>query len=94
MAAPVGNQNATKQKRLFSDCLKRELTQNPDELLKIVRQTINAAIQGDSQARALVVERLDGKAPQPVVGGDDEDNPIKLNHTVEYIGAPPATSKA
>ena len=79
--APEGNRNAAKQKRMFADCLKRELTQSPNELLAIVRKTIEDAIAGDAQARNTVVERLDGKLPQPIVGDDDSD-PISIKELV------------
>jgi hypothetical protein len=92
MSAPVGNKNAAKSKRLIGDCIKRELTQRPNDVLAIVNKAIEQAIQGDMQARSWLAERSDGKVPQPVVGGDEDDPPIKAHHTVEYIGAP-ATAK-
>lgn len=70
--APVGNTNGAKKNRLLTDCLKRELTQNPGDVLAIARKLIEDAKEGDSQARALLFERVDGKVPQPVVGDDDE----------------------
>jgi hypothetical protein len=84
MGAPAGNRNAAKQKRMMADCLKRELTQRPEDLLAIVNKTITDAMAGDAQARALVFERVDGKLPQPLVGDDNED-PISTYSRIELV---------
>lgn len=70
--APEGNQNGRKKHRLLSDTLKRELTQKPEDVLAIAVKLIQDAKDGDSAARALLFDRVDGKVPQPVVGDDDE----------------------
>lgn len=70
--APVGNQNGVKKKRLLSDALKRELTQKPDDVVAIAQRLIESAKNGEPWAMALIHDRVDGKAPQPVVGDDDE----------------------
>jgi hypothetical protein len=72
MGAPVGNKNGAKKQRLLTDCLKRELTQNPKDILAITRKTIESAKAGEPWAQALVYDRSDGKVPQPIVGDDDE----------------------
>jgi hypothetical protein len=59
--APIGNTNGAKQKRLLSDCLKRELTQKPDDVLAIARKLIESAKEGQAWAMALVHERVDGE---------------------------------
>jgi hypothetical protein len=84
MSAPVGNQNARKRNRMLTDALKRELTQNPEDVTKIVRKLIDRAIEGDSWAQALIHERVDGKVPQAIVG-DDEEAPIRLVNRVELV---------
>lgn len=73
MGAPLGNTNATKQRRLLGDALRRELAQHPEDVVAIVRKLIEAAKAGESWAQILVHDRCDGKAPQPVVGDDGED---------------------
>ena len=70
--APVGNTNGAKQKRLLSDCLKRELTQKPEDILAIARKLIESAKEGQPWAMNLLHERVDGKVPQALVGDDDE----------------------
>ncbi len=88
MGAPVGNNNGAKQKRLLTDALKRELTQRPEDVLAIANKLIERAKEGDSWAMALIHDRVDGKAPQPIVGDDDEPA-VRLSLSVGY--ADPAT---
>lgn len=84
MGAPAGNSNAAKQKRLLTDALKRELTQRPDDVLAIANKLIDAAKNGEPWAMALIHDRVDGKAPQPVVG-DDESDPISIVGKIERV---------
>lgn len=83
--APLGNTNGKKQKRLIGDCIKRELVQRPEEILSIVNKAIEQAKQGDAVARAWLAERCDGKVPQPVTGGDEDDNPIRILGRIELV---------
>lgn len=76
--APEGNQNAAKSKRLFNSALKRALTQGPERVEKVVETLISLAEQGESWAVKELIDRVDGKAPQPLTGGDDDDNPITV----------------
>jgi hypothetical protein len=84
MGAPLGNKNGSKQKRIVSDCVRRELTQRPEDTLAIVNRAITDAKNGDANARAWLAERCDGKAPQPIVGDDDED-PIRTVSKIELV---------
>jgi hypothetical protein len=80
--APEGNQNAAKSKRLFNSALKRALTQDPKRIEAVVEKLISLAELGESWAVKELIDRVDGKAPQPVVGGDDDDNPISIKEIV------------
>lgn len=71
--APIGNKNGLKKHRILGDTLKRELTQNPEDVLAIARKLIESAKAGEAWAQQLVHDRVDGKVPQPVVGDDEED---------------------
>jgi hypothetical protein len=94
MAAPAGNQNAAKANRMLTSALKRELTQNPEDVTAIARKLIESAKAGEAWAMSLIHDRVDGKAPQPIVGDDDEPA-IRLGVSVEYISAAnPASSEA
>lgn len=46
--------------------LKRELRENPEKLQAIVDATIQAAIEGDTSARKLVFDRIDGPMTEKV----------------------------
>ena len=39
---------------------------------------VDKAMSGDVQAIKEVADRLDGKVPQGVIGGDEDDNPIGI----------------
>lgn len=85
MAAPAGNSNAAKTNRLLTSALKRELTQNPQDVLAIARKLISAAKEGEPWAMSLIHDRVDGKAPQPVVGGDEDEPPIKHEGIIKLV---------
>jgi hypothetical protein len=91
MGAPTGNTNGAKQKRLLTDALKRELTQRPEDVLAIANKLIESAKNGDPWAMSLIHDRVDGKAPQPIVGGDEDDSPIR--HSISVAYADPATTE-
>lgn len=82
MAAPIGNQNAAKTKRLFSAALKRLLTQDPARAQALAEKLLTLAESGEAWAFKELIDRVDGKAPQPLVGGDEDDNPISLREIV------------
>ena len=71
MAAPVGNQNATKKQREYRNALCRTLKQYEadgvprGEALNIVTtKLVDLAIQGEPWAIKEIADRVDGKAPQ------------------------------
>lgn len=46
---------------------------------------ISAGKAGDVPALKEIGDRLDGKVPQAVVGGDENDQPIRHVHRVELV---------
>lgn len=80
--APVGNTNATKGKRLFNSALKRILTQSPERIERIAEKLIADAEGGEQWAVKELLDRVDGKSVQPVVGGDDDENPISVKEII------------
>lgn len=73
---------------MLADCLKRELTQNPQDVLAIATKLIASAKAGESWAMQLIHDRVDGKLPQPVVGDDDEDPiSVKASLDVSFVGS-------
>lgn len=91
--APRGNQNAAKRNRLLGDGLLRELTQNPDDALAIVRRTIESAKAGESWAQQLVYDRVDGKLAVPL-GGSDELPPLLVANRIELVDLANSSARA
>lgn len=90
MAAPVGNKNAKKAKD-WENALRRVLAQYEDPeakiapgeaLAKIAEKCVLQAIAGDKDARAEIANRLDGKVPQAIIGGGEDDPAIKVEEIV------------
>jgi hypothetical protein len=90
MGAPLGNKNGRKAKdweqalrRVLSLYESPELRVNKGEALaKIAEVCVLQAISGDKDARAEIANRLDGKVPQALIGGDDDDPPITVKEIV------------
>jgi hypothetical protein len=76
--APEGNQNSTREKRMLNAALKRHLVQNPEDAVKIITKMVEAAKAGEPWAVKEVFDRESGKPKQPVVGGDEDDEPIRI----------------
>ena len=71
-----GNPNGRTKDKLFRDALIMELKSKGEsmpELRKIARSAIDQAIEGDSAARNMIVERLDGKVPRPAEDQESEE---------------------
>lgn len=90
MAAPLGNTYAAEGKR-YKKALERALAHaegSVDEgLFAVAKARVAKAIDGDGDAAKEIGDRLDGKVPQAIIGGNPDDPPIKASLTVEYVGA-------
>jgi len=72
----LGNNNATKDKRLITDELRRVVTQSPEKLKKACQKVLDDAVNGNLASFQVMADRLDGKPAQSVLVGNDPDNPI------------------
>jgi molecular chaperone GrpE (heat shock protein) len=83
MAAPAGNQNAARAKvwrAAINRALDRRTASRVDgikEIDALAEQLLTLVSQGDITAIKEFGDRMDGKPAQAIVGGDDEDNPIR-----------------
>ena len=75
--APLGNNNAGKN-RAWDAALRRAIAQDDaDRLRKAAEQLLTLASEGEQWAIKELADRLDGKAPQALnVGGQDGENPV------------------
>jgi hypothetical protein len=67
-------------KRLFDNAAKKIVTQ--EKMDQLVQSLIDQAIEGDTRAAVALLDRLLGKAPQPITGEDGE----ALKVIVQYEG--------
>jgi hypothetical protein len=84
MAAPEGNNNATKN-RYWSDALRKHITQNPQDLADAAQAIFTKAKDGDVIAIKEIADRLEGKPAQSVNIGGQEDNPLRTISKIELV---------
>ena len=97
--ANMGNLNSSKGRRMPTERLTMEVSQNPEKLKKMVVTLLDKAIDGDMSAIKEVFDRLDGKVVNQisaevsdnrpiyvVTGIDDEDNKREDNAIVVDTG--------
>ena len=88
MGAPIGNSNSAKG-RLWADAIKRAVARKHNGDLNhgldtLAEKLIEAVIAGDLPAIKEFGDRMDGKPAQAVVGGSEDDEPIKHALTVKF----------
>lgn len=57
----------------------------PTALREVAQALVDKARSGDVQAIKEVADRLDGKVPQGLIGGDEDDNAIKIVNKIELV---------
>ncbi|TFV71684.1 hypothetical protein E4K64_25490 [Bradyrhizobium frederickii] len=63
--------------------------QKTTKLRVIADRLVSEAMNGESWAIQQVADRIEGKPAQAIVGGDEDDNPIRLEKIVrEIVRAP------
>jgi hypothetical protein len=86
MAAPNGNQNAKKAK-LWEQALKRALARATNATVdagldKVADVVVSQAMEGNKDAWQEIGNRVDGKVPQAIIGGGEDDPAIKVEEIV------------
>jgi hypothetical protein len=90
-----GNPNGRpKRAKLFETALMLELKEAGEDmpaLRKIAKNLISLCQQEMKDALPAIKEfadRIDGKVPQAVIGGDEDDNPVNVLHTIRRVIEP------
>lgn len=85
VGAPEGNRNRSAL-RPFEQAIKRAILQDDGKRLRaIAEMLLDKAAEGDLMAAKEVMDRVDGKPKQAIVGGDDGDNPIRIQEIQRRI---------
>ena len=75
--APLGNQNARKENRLWGETIRRAVAQNDAVKLRgIADKLVELALAGDVAAMREMGDRLDGKPAQQVALTGADDGPL------------------
>ena len=91
MGAPVGNQNAAKAKvwrAAISRALERRSASRTDgvkEIDALAEQLLTLVAAGDLGALKEFGDRMDGKPAQAIIGGDEDDPPVKLKGVIDLV---------
>lgn len=91
--APLGNQNAAKGK-IWQAAIMRALEKRGSErkaaIDDLAERLLAKADEGDISALKELGDRLEGKPAQAIIGGAEDDPPIKQSLTVAFKGLPDA----
>ena len=89
-----GNPGGRPKMKAWREALKREIESRAaagaedklaDGLAKIAKTVVNNAELGDKDSWQEIGNRLDGKVPQALIGGDEEDAPIRTVTRIELV---------
>ena len=61
-------------------------------LRRVAERLLDEAAQGNVQAIKEIADRLDGKVPQGVIGGDEDDPAVKVQAAVTMTIVDPRSS--
>lgn len=87
--APEGNNNSSRENRLWANTIRRAIVQGDAERLRrIAEKLLDQAEAGDLQAMKELGDRLDGKPSQSVDVGSDPDRPM-IQKVINEIVRPP-----
>jgi hypothetical protein len=89
MAAPIGNQNAKQAKR-WQQAIFRALSRASNKdidagLDKAATKLVEMAFRGDKWAIDHLADRTEGRASQGITLSGDDENPVKVNHRIEFV---------
>lgn len=97
----AGNANSGRRKdKPFRDAImlalnKIEMLEDGTETKRLnllAEATVKKALTGDVPAIKEVADRVDGKVPQGVIGGEDDDPAVKVLHQIERLIVDPSNT--
>jgi hypothetical protein len=77
--------------KLWRDAVRKKAAEyaegkaGPKKLDKVAEALFDAAMAGDVSAAKEIGDRMDGKVAQAIVGGSEEDDPIRLITRIERV---------
>ncbi len=74
-----------KADKIITDALKAVARQDPQRVKRLAEKWWQLAEDGDARAYQSLTDRLEGKAPQPVIGGQEDDPAIQLSGKIEIV---------
>jgi hypothetical protein len=83
LAAPI-NARGAKSDKLWRDAIMRAVKRrmsgegDPQALDKLADKCVDMGLEGDMQAIKEIGDRLDGRPAQAIIGGDEDDSPVKF----------------
>lgn len=94
--APEGNTNATKGAKARQALIKAieakstgitpVVIDKMQCLVDIWTKQIDQALEGDNTSASMIIDRMDGKPKQALIGGDEDDSPISISQVINFIG--------
>lgn len=87
--APIGNQNAAKAKiwhaAIMRALRKRSRSDALEALDELAEKLLEKVSEGDLPALKEFGDRLDGKPAQAIIGGGEDDPPIKIKGVIDLV---------
>ena len=84
-----GNPDGAKRTRIWREAITRAIKRrehdDPLALEKLADALISKVAQGDVAAIKEFGDRIDGKVAQAIIGGDEDDAPIKTITRIEIV---------
>ena len=85
-----GNPGGRVAVKPWQDALKTAMARKADgdyrlTLTKVAESVVDAALAGDRDAWKEIGDRMDGKPAQAIIGGDEQDNPLRVFARIERV---------
>lgn len=83
-----GNPGGRPKTKPFKEAIRRAVEAAGDDTGKLDMLALalySKALEGDVSALKEIADRLDGKVPQGIIGGDDDDPAVKVINRIERM---------